>query len=150
VNSTDTESSTSAELVSSDGHGELWRAGRGSLALRWTEGGAIYVRGETHGDRRLTSPAVRRKDAVLAKARRVRVFYDFWEMPTYDSEMRTEWTRWLATHRASLDSLHVLARSKLVLMGVSVANLALGGIVRTHSTREPFDAQLRAAGIDPR
>ncbi len=135
-----------AELVTSDAQSELWRAGRGTLSLRWS-GPAIYVRAEAHGDRRLTAPVLRVKDAVLGGAGGVAMFYDFWEMPTYDSELRTEWTGWLVRHRAKLTALHVLARSKLVLMGVSVANLALGGLARTHEAPATFYAELRARGI---
>ena len=62
--------------------------------------------------------------------------------------MRTEWTHWLVTHRARLDDLHIVARSKLVTMGVAVANLALGGIIKLHAQREgEFSNALRAAGL---
>lgn len=79
----------------------------------------------------------------------IRLFFEFWDMPTYDSQMRTEWTGWLLRHRSRLESLHVLARSKLVLMGVSVANLALGGIVKTHETTATFERALHTSGFPP-
>jgi hypothetical protein len=45
----------------------------------------------------------------------------------------------------------VLVGSTLTAMGVSVANLALGGIVTSHSKRTPFvfalDAALASAGV---
>jgi hypothetical protein len=47
--------------------------------------------------------------------------------------------------RKRISGLHVLVGSKLTAMGVSVANLALGGIVTSHSERPPFASALDQA-----
>lgn len=137
-----------ARLVKSDSQSQLWRTDKGTLSLAWTEGGALHIVVEGHGDRRFAPIATRRKDAIVSRTE-VRLFYDFWRMPTYDSELRTDWTSWLVRHRARVVEIHVVARSKLVAMGVSVANLALGGIIKTYPAKEgPFAKAMREAGID--
>jgi hypothetical protein len=66
------------------------------------------------------------------------LFYDLWELESYESELRKQMTSWVMERRSLVAEMHVLLRSKLVSMGVSVANLALGGIITTHTQRAPF------------
>jgi len=140
--------SLAAELVKSESQSQSWRTSRGTMALTWTESGSMLVVVGTHGDRLLAPLMTRRADAIIARSK-ITLFFDFWTMPTYDSEMRTEWTSWLVSHRARLEGLHVVARSKLVAMGVSVANLALGGIIKSYPAETgPFEKVLKAAGLE--
>jgi hypothetical protein len=71
-------------------------------------------------------------------------FYDLWDMDTYDSSVRVELTDFHLRHRALLTGLHACARSRLVRMGVSVANVALRTIEQ-HAEREGFEAALARA-----
>ncbi len=69
-------------------------------------------------------------------------FYDLWDLQVYDSPVRVDLTNY---HRAvGLQSLHALTRSRVVAMGVAVANLALGNRITVHSGRESFDQRLAA------
>jgi len=105
----------------------------------------IHIDG--HGDGRFAPVIVRRFDAILAQDGAVLMLYDMWSMPTYDSQLRVELTDWCRKHLKSIPALHVAQRSKLVAMGVAVANVALGGLITTHSSRASFDAALRATGL---
>jgi hypothetical protein len=51
----------------------------------------------------------------------------------------------LLSNRAKLDSVHAFSTSKLVTMGVTVASLALGGLIQMHKARPQFEAALRSA-----
>lgn len=76
-------------------------------------------------------------------------FYDAWDMQAYDSLLRTELTSWHLRRRADTRSLHTVTRSKIVRMGISVANLALG-IITAHEDRSSFDRAIdRAIGPRP-
>jgi hypothetical protein len=136
-----------AELVSSDATSEIWQTGRGSVAIRWKRE-VLTARITGHGDRLLIPHIVARMETVVRQAERIRALYDVWDMASYDSELRTELTRWFLEHRSHLDAIEVVARSKIVLMGISVANLALGGIVRTYDSHESFQVELRRRGIE--
>lgn len=137
------------ELLESNPLAQVWRSEKGTMVLRWTERGVIGISVQGHGDRGLVPMAVRRTDALLSAHGSLALYYDFWHMPTYDSEMRSEWTAWASQHRPQVTGLHVLQRSKFVAMGVSVANLALGGLIRSYTERRPFLTALRAAGLEP-
>lgn len=109
--------------------------GASSMALRWKSQGVLEVAIRAHGHEEFGAIAVRRKEAILAEAGKIAVFYDFGDMPGYDSGLRVSWTQWLKAHLGSIVRIHIVVRSKIVAMGVSVANLALGGVIQTHTQR---------------
>jgi hypothetical protein len=75
----------------------------------------------------------------------VHVFWDMSEVANYHSEVRTRATSVLAAHRDQLVSVQVFSLSKVVEMGVAIANLSVGGLIEHHSSRDQFDAALRRA-----
>ena len=73
------------------------------------------------------------------------VYWDLWDMVWYDSDVRAKATSSLVESLARVPEIHATAQSKIVLMGVSVANIAVGGRVQSHPTREAFYAALARA-----
>jgi hypothetical protein len=114
---------------------ETWEMGTSSMTVRWKGRGALEVVLRVHGHEEFGPIAVRRMDAVLSDAGKIALFFDFTDSPGYDSGLRVFWTQWLQSHLRSVSKMHIVVRSKMVAMGVSVANLALGGIIQTHSQR---------------
>ena len=110
----------------------------GELSVRWCESSVLVVLRD-HGQGGFSSIIRRYWDEALLRTPRVTLLADFWSMPTYDSPLRLDLTSWLLDHRPRVAELHVLTRSRIVTMGVAVANLALGGLVTNHRTRAPFD-----------
>jgi hypothetical protein len=51
----------------------------------------------------------------------------------------------LGQHLSRFATLHAYTRSKMVSMGVAVANLAIGGIATVHTSQDRFDEALSAA-----
>lgn len=75
------------------------------------------------------------------------VFHDWLDMTGYDSICRKELTSWSVSHLDAYTDVHVALRSKLVGMGVQVANIALRGIMHVHHSRASLEAALgRAIG----
>lgn len=66
--------------------------------------------------------------------------HDWWTMSGYASSARGLLTDWMLKHRHSFEAAHILVNSGLVAMGVTVANVALGGFLRASRDREAFDA----------
>jgi hypothetical protein len=85
---------------------------------------------------------------ALAGRGAVTAFFDTAEMSGYTTRLRTGMTDAVKKHALAV---HVLVRSKIVAMGVSIANLALGGTVKSYSDLKSFDTQLQAVlGEDAR
>jgi hypothetical protein len=95
--------------------------------------------GAEHG-RRLAAEL----QAAMAAPPPKRTFWDLEELEQYHSEVRTRCTEALLSNLGNLIGLTVVARSKIVRMGVAVANVALGGRA-TMVDRAAFDLALRTA-----
>lgn len=73
------------------------------------------------------------------------LFLDFEEFRSYATEVRAGAQRLLLSRRDRWRKIHTLGGTKIVRMGISVANLALGGAVEAHSDRIAFEKQLALA-----
>ena len=105
---------------------------RGSI-LYWELGRGLYMT-EVHGF--MTHPMsqllIRQADPLYAYGGKVLGFHNWFDMENYESVCRVELTSWVLRHRAH-SSLHIGLRSRMVAMGVSVANLALGSLILVHN-----------------
>lgn len=117
------------------------------MRLDWSRQGHVRVIVLGHGNADYADAVVARWESVRRINGRVTLYIDFWEMQTYDSGLRVGMTGWATKHRDCVDGVHVVTRSKLVSMGVSVANLAMGGIFTTHVQRAEFDALMMKLGL---
>lgn len=125
-----------------DGAGFLTPKGRLGI---WTPSPTLLiVQMSGHGDKGFARHIIESFDRLLKNGEPLFVFFDLHGMPTYDSELRTSLTGRFFDDRARFAEFHVLSASKLTAMGVSVANLALGGIITSHLERAPFSIELDA------
>lgn len=150
VSEADVSQAEAARLVDSGPLFEVWQGrDRGTTRIDWTRRGAVRITVVGHGCADYSPPCMRRWDAALKQADQAAVLIDFWDMPTYDSGMRVQMTDWGKKHRSDT-KYYVCTKSKLVLMGLSVANLALGGILNVHEKRPEFDAECLKHGLPSR
>jgi hypothetical protein len=80
----------------------------------------------------------------LAVRPTLRLFADLGDITDYDAGFREGWAGWFRTHRKSISALHVLFRSRLVGIGLTVIGVAIGGNIITYSDRDAFE------GVVPR
>ncbi|MEO6950556.1 MAG: hypothetical protein ABI321_01985 [Polyangia bacterium] len=66
----------------------------------------------------------REYDIVEARHQQFVGFHYWMHAPTYDTESRVLWMNWLRTKNGTLKETHFAARSRIVKMGLAVANLA--------------------------
>jgi len=123
----------------------LHRAPRATLSIWFPKLTVVLQRVEGYADRGVAEAIARHLTTHLAKGVRLAIFDDFDGLTGYDSDARVWLTDWTKTNQPQIASIDILVRSKLVAMGVSVASLAMGGTIRSHSRREPFEAALAAA-----
>jgi hypothetical protein len=127
------------------GRGRGWQTARGSLGL-WLPGRDLLIAQlQGHGEDEFSWPVVEAFDSVLAANRSVRLYFDVAKLHNYDSPLRTRLTARFVRDRKAIATLDILVQSKIVAMGVSVANLALGGLIKSHTTRGTFNAALDEA-----
>lgn len=114
----------------------------------------LVVQFAEFGEGDFATPIIAAFDEILKAGSKVEIFFDMGKMDNYDSTLRTKLTTHFAARRPDIASLHVFAKSRLVTMGVSVANLALGRLITVHSSLTSFVKALestarthRAVGI---
>lgn len=140
------QGNTGVRMVSSGPTFELWHSAKGAMRLDWTKRGAVRIIVEGHGVGDYGPLAVRRFDDAYRAVKRVNIFFDFWDMPSYDPELRTATQGWGVKHLKDMEAVYLTTQSKLVAMGATVGNLALGGIVKVLKRIE-FDKECAKQGI---
>ena len=75
----------------------------------------------------------------LAVRPSLRMYADLGDIEDYEAGFREGWAGWFRTHRKSVTELHVLFRSRLVGIGLTVIGVATGGNIKTYSDRDAFE-----------
>lgn len=84
-------------------------------------------------------------DAEIQRAGRLAFFIDAERMKSYDSTFRRQWTEWLGDRRAKLDGVHLLIRSRVVQMGLTIVNPLVGNYLVGHGERSSWERALTDA-----
>lgn len=123
---------------------DSWSSGRGELRISLPGPTIVLVRFIGHLEASLVLHVKAPTDRLMAKGTMPAVFNDWWEMTGYDSDARIQLTEWTLKNRKRMSAAHVLTQSKIVAMGVTVANLGLGGSLAVYTDRVKFEAALQS------
>jgi hypothetical protein len=82
-------------------------------------------------------------ERIAAAPGKLFVFHDWLEMTGYESRCRQRLTAWSAARLRAYAEVHLAVRSKIVAMGVQVANIPLRGLIRAHRDRASLEGELR-------
>ncbi len=82
---------------------------------------------------------------AIPRAQRVEQFHDWLGISGFDIKCQRDLTAWHATNHARVARLDIAAHSAFVRMGVTVANVALKGMIRLYDQVAPFEAQAEQA-----
>ncbi len=84
-------------------------------------------------------------DALISATGSIQIFHDFSEVSGYRAEARRVLVDWGVRNPAAIRRTHVLFRSKVVAMGVSLATRLLGEQLTGYSKYAEFDTARAAA-----
>jgi hypothetical protein len=112
----------------------VWQPARNAVAHKVT--GHLHIEGA-----RVILASIER---IIRWGNSYVAFNDWYEMDGYDSQSRLVMTDWVVSSRSKFSAIHILLHSKLVSMGVSVANLAVGGLLSTYTSPRSFNEVMRA------
>jgi hypothetical protein len=125
---------------------ENWKTPTWELVMTCPVQGVFCTRVSGHADLDCALHLMRAFDRIAAITLGALDAFHDWEAVTgYESIVRQELARWSEVHEKA-GEVHVLVRSRLVAMGVSVANVALGGMIQVYSDRAKFE-KIRADRI---
>jgi hypothetical protein len=83
-------------------------------------------------------------DRVATAQGVVDAFHDWEQVESYTPEARETYVKWSSGHRSQVSSVHLLIRSRLIAMAISVGNLAVGGFLQSYTDRKVFEQALQA------
>jgi hypothetical protein len=115
---------------------------RGSIEVWQPAAGVVCSRCRGHAPVGFSETLTHRLDALIKLGMHPVVFDDWEELASYDPLTRVHVTAWTAANADKLSGIHVLLKSKLVAMGVTVANVTLRGSVKAYTSRAEFEAAL--------
>lgn len=125
-------------------HAQRIESARGSIGY-WELRRDVYateVRGYMTRD--MAALIIARVDALYALGGKVYGFHNWFAMDNYESSCRVDLTAWVLHNRAQ-SVLHIGVASRLVAMGVAVANVALGRLIEVHTRPASLEAALGAS-----
>jgi hypothetical protein len=123
---------------------ELWRSGKAEVRCSVPADSVVLIVASGHPTPDLTPLFLMEVERRIRRGLRVHWFGDYADVPGYESEVRMALTDFLAKHKDKFESVTVLARHRLLAMGVAVANLAVGGKISVTVDREKFQRVLAA------
>jgi hypothetical protein len=118
---------------------------RGSAVFYEPAPGVLLLRVQGHIPMEAAAAAIQLRDKSLRARANIHLFDDAWEATSYDSAARLALTEWAKQNASRIGSHHLLLRSKILAMGVSVANLALRQQIAVHTAPEAFAKALDLA-----
>ncbi len=133
------------ERVESSNGEEGWKSGRGELRIVHPAPGLVVFRETGFLTADFAEHVERHSNQAAERASKIQIFVDAYDLVGYDPEIRNSATSWLKAHMDVVDAQHMLVNSRLTKMGLTVASLALGGVIKGYHTRQPFENELAAA-----
>lgn len=118
------------ELLAQTGQGRVWYREEQKTAEVLCTG---------HMDTLSVPLITQRFDRLLDAHGRGGAFFDWEDATSYDPGVRRSWMAWLEARGSRVESIHFLTRSRLISMGIQVANLAwLRGKFEVHASRASY------------
>jgi len=118
---------------------ENWKTDAWELYMTSPAYGVFFTRASGYADLDCALHVMRAYDRLASYTLGdVDVFHDWEGVTGYESVVRQELVRW-SQEQTKSGEVHILVKSRIVAMGVSVANVALGGELKVYSDRQKFD-----------
>ncbi|MBK7862725.1 MAG: hypothetical protein IPJ65_29770 [Archangiaceae bacterium] len=127
----------SHRLRSREGYVDVWKAGPQVAYLGFFGTAELMV----------TDPLFKELEAYLRQDRSLVLFTDLSSVTDYETAFRERFTSWFRDHKSSISAVHALVGSGLVYMGIGVANIVLGGLIRPYRQRDAFEKVLTEASV---
>lgn len=118
-------------------------ASRGTLQVYTPRPWVLLFAVEGKADLEVAEAIITWTNKMLAGNNRPHVFHDWEHMTGYDSNAREQLTAYVDGVKKQLGSANMLVKSKIVAMGVAVANALLGGTLHGFSERARFEETLQ-------
>ena len=120
-----------------------WRTERGHGSAVRRSSIAVLITAHGHLDAQPGMQLLRVLEEALVTEPGAHFFCDFGTLDGYHSSIRVEGIRILVKHRRALHGVTFYTRSKVAMIGIAMAHLALPGMIRTFTEPDQFALALQ-------
>lgn len=125
--------------------GVIYATDRGQVLLRIPLPGVVLATYEGVAAEAFVPKITATLDQWIADGRRVTIGVDTLELSSYETGYRKGWTQWMGDNRPHIQGVHILFRSRLVQMGITIVNSLIGGVITAYTDRAKFDTAVALA-----
>lgn len=133
------------EIAASRPNEHIYQSDRGRLIIRKYGNSALLFIEQGFLEKGFVHHIERVQNEVVQSGGKPSIFVDAENLEGYEPELQTSATQWIKANKALVTAQHMLVRSRLTQLGVSVASLALGAVIKGYTSRSQFEAALRQA-----
>lgn len=129
---------------------ERWESPTGELTIRRPSPLVVLFVEKGHLEAAFAPLITEAMNKSIGAGGKPHLFVDAEHLSGYDPSIRVEATKWIGEHRSEIVVQHMLVKSRITKMGLSVASMMLGGIIVGHHARSGFESALREAILQTR
>lgn len=129
---------------------EGWTSPRGELRIKHPAPGVVVFKETGFLIAEFAPHIMRHSNQAKHQGEKAHLFVDAYDLEGYDPEIRNGGTAWLRENAEKVAAQHMLVRSRLTKMGLTVVSLAVGGLIKGHHERQSFERDLAEAVVRSR
>ena len=136
------------EIQGSGPNEHIYQSDRGRLIIREYGNSALLFIEQGFLEKGFVEHIERVQNEVLQRGGKPSIFVDAENLDGYEPDLQTSATQWMKANKGRITAQHMLVRSRLTQLGVAVASLALGGIIKGYTSRPQFEEALKQAATN--
>ncbi|HEY1086405.1 MAG TPA: hypothetical protein VGE37_01880, partial [Archangium sp.] len=123
--------------------GTRFSNGEGSIEVSFPARHLVINRYHGHAQAELAAPVLAELSrTALSAPHGLCVMNDAEGLTDYDSGFRQQWTEWVRLNRRHIKAFHLLHSSSVIRVGVKLANVIVGDVIKSYPDRSAFDAAI--------
>lgn len=122
--------------------GVRFSTAHGSIEMMSPSRHLVINRYQGLAESELAGPALAELTRIAESSRALWVMNDAEALTDYESGFRQQWTEWIRRHRQLIKSFHLLHSSSVIRVGVNLANIIVGDLIKSYPDRSAFDAAI--------
>ena len=136
------------EVAASQPGEQVYQSERGQLIIRTYQAPIILFIEQGFLEKGFVPYIERAQNVLMQQGGKPSIFVDAETLNGYEPEIQSSATQWVKANKHRIAAQHMLVSSLITRMGLSVASLALGGVIKGYMSRPEFEAALRRAVDD--
>lgn len=133
------------EVAASQPDEQVYQSERGQLIIRKYRAPVILFIEQGFLEKGFAHHIERAQNELLQQGGKPSIFVDAEALKGYEPEIQSSATQWMKANKSRITAQHMLVDSLITRMGLSVASLALGGVIKGYTSRPEFEAALKRA-----